>query len=153
MRKRWIQTGLKNKLVIGGVAILAVVTAVILAFVILRQREQMRQYLEQKAAVVARIAAQSASVGLVFDDVESVKSELEVVEVSPDVRFAAVYRPDGTLFTSHGDVPAAYGEIAKRHFAADQVVMASLQGGTPDSCTALQAVLPAMLATLPALPA
>lgn len=37
--------------------------------------------------------------------------------------------------------------------AADQVVMASLQGGTPDSCTALQAVLPAMLADLPALPA
>jgi hypothetical protein len=37
--------------------------------------------------------------------------------------------------------------------AADQVVMASLQGGTPDSCTALQAVLPAMLANLPALPA
>ena len=37
--------------------------------------------------------------------------------------------------------------------AADQVVMASLQGGTPDSCTALQTVLPAMLATLPALPA
>jgi uncharacterized protein DUF3558 len=36
--------------------------------------------------------------------------------------------------------------------AADQVVMASLQGGTPDSCTALQAVLPAMLATLPVLP-
>jgi hypothetical protein len=37
--------------------------------------------------------------------------------------------------------------------AADQVVMASLQGGAPDSCTALQTVLPAMLATLPALPA
>ena len=127
MRKRWIKTGLKNKLVIGGVAILAVVTAVILAFVILRQREQMRQYLEQKAAVVARIAAQSASVGLVFDDVESVESELEVVEVSPDVRFAAVYRPDGTLFTSHGDVPAAYAEIAKRHFTANQVVMREVE--------------------------
>jgi hypothetical protein len=35
--------------------------------------------------------------------------------------------------------------------APNQVVMASLQGGTPDSCTALQAVLPDLLGTLPAL--
>ena len=123
MRKRWFQTGLKNKLVIGGVAILAAVTAVILAFVILRQRQQMRELLEQNAAVVARIAAQSASVGLVFDDVESVKSELQVVELSPDVRFAAVYRPDGTLFASHGTVPGAYAEIAKRHFASNALAI------------------------------
>ena len=35
--------------------------------------------------------------------------------------------------------------------ASDQVVMASLQGGRPDSCTALQAVLPDVVAALPAL--
>jgi Protein of unknown function (DUF3558) len=35
--------------------------------------------------------------------------------------------------------------------APDQVVMASLQGGRPDSCTALQAVLPDLVANLPAL--
>jgi hypothetical protein len=35
--------------------------------------------------------------------------------------------------------------------ATDQVVMASLDGGTPDSCTALQAVLPAVVEGLPAL--
>ena len=35
--------------------------------------------------------------------------------------------------------------------AATQVVSASLQGGTPDSCTALQAVLPGVVANLPAL--
>jgi hypothetical protein len=35
--------------------------------------------------------------------------------------------------------------------ATDQVVMASLQGGTPDSCTALQAVLPAVVEGLPGL--
>jgi hypothetical protein len=35
--------------------------------------------------------------------------------------------------------------------APDQVVMASLEGGRPDSCTALQAVLPGLVANLPAL--
>jgi hypothetical protein len=35
--------------------------------------------------------------------------------------------------------------------AADQVLMASLEGGTPDSCTALQAVLPGVVENLPAL--
>lgn len=36
--------------------------------------------------------------------------------------------------------------------APDQVLMVSLAGGKPDSCTALQAVLPGVLANLPALP-
>ncbi len=35
--------------------------------------------------------------------------------------------------------------------ATDQVVMAALEGGTPDSCTALQAVLPGVVENLPAL--
>lgn len=37
--------------------------------------------------------------------------------------------------------------------ASDQVVLADLTGADPDSCTALQQVLPAILADLPALPA
>ena len=37
--------------------------------------------------------------------------------------------------------------------AATQVLSASLDGGTPDSCTALQRVLPGVVANLPALPA
>ena len=35
--------------------------------------------------------------------------------------------------------------------SATQVLSASLQGGSPDSCTALQAVLPGVIANLPAL--
>ena len=35
--------------------------------------------------------------------------------------------------------------------AANQVLSASLDGGSPDSCTALQAVLPGVVASLPAL--
>lgn len=35
--------------------------------------------------------------------------------------------------------------------AAEQAVLASLEGGVPDSCTALQAVLPAVLSNLPTL--
>jgi methyl-accepting chemotaxis protein len=128
MRKRWIQTGLKNKLVIAGVAILAAVIGVILTFVILRQRDQMREYLEQKAAIVARIAAQSAAVGLVFDDVESVNSELKVVEVSPDVTFAAVYRSDGRLFTSHGEVPQRHGETARGYRETPELAIHEVPG-------------------------
>jgi hypothetical protein len=37
--------------------------------------------------------------------------------------------------------------------AADQVVMASLEAGTPDSCTALQNLLPSVFANLPRAPA
>jgi methyl-accepting chemotaxis protein len=127
MRKFWIQAGLRNKLVVGGVAILLGVTAAILTIVILRQRNQMREYLEQKAEVVARIAAQSASVGLVFDDVDSVKSELRVVEVSPDVRFAAVFRREGTLFAAYGQPPEAYTQIAKAYFTNNQVAIREIE--------------------------
>jgi hypothetical protein len=35
--------------------------------------------------------------------------------------------------------------------APNQVLMASLEGGTPDSCTALQSVLPEVVGSLPAL--
>ena len=123
MTNRWMHLGLRNKLVIAGVGILLVLTAVILTMVIVRQQETMRGYLRQKAQVVARIAAQSAAVGLVFDDVDSVKSELKVVEVSPDVEFAAVYRRDGSLFAAHGDPPAAYNEVAKQYFGVNQVAL------------------------------
>lgn len=36
--------------------------------------------------------------------------------------------------------------------SATQVLSASLEGGSPDSCTALQSVLPGVVANLPALP-
>jgi methyl-accepting chemotaxis protein len=123
MKNRWIHLGLRNKLVIAGVVILLVLTTAILALVILRQQAKMREYLQQKAQVVARIAAQSASVGLVFDDVDSVKSELKVVEVSPDVSFAAVFRRDGNLFAAYGEPPPQYTEVAKQHFADQDVTL------------------------------
>ena len=124
MNNRWgIHLGLRNKLVMAGVVILLLLTAAILAIVILRQQAKMREYLQQKAQVVARIAAQSASVGLVFDDVDSVKSELKVVEVSPDVVFAAVFRRDGNLFAAYGEPPEEYTELAKAHFTSEDVAL------------------------------
>ena len=127
MAKRWTQMGLKNRLVLTAAAILFFVTLAVLALAVRRQHEKMREYLEQKAQVVARIAAQTASVGLVFDDVDSVKSELKVVDVSKDVKVAAVYRQDGRLFAFHGESPARYAEVAKpyftREFKADEVAL------------------------------
>ena len=102
MKIKWMQTGLKNRFVIAALLTLLCVTIGIVSFSIYEMRTQMRTYLEQKAEVVARIAAQSAAVGLVFDDVESVTSELKVVEVSPDVSFALVFRKDGSRFASYG---------------------------------------------------
>ncbi|MDX1630895.1 MAG: CHASE sensor domain-containing protein, partial [Thermoanaerobaculia bacterium] len=105
-RNRWtdwmdLQLGIKHKFVIAVAAILAVLTAGILTVVITSQRSQMRDYLVEKARVIANIAAKSAAVGLVFDDVDSVTTELQVVEESEDVAFAVVFRGDGTLFTGY----------------------------------------------------
>src|SRR6187549_3431926 len=126
MRKQWTHMGLKNRLVLTAAAILFLVTLAVLALAIRRQHDKMQEYLQQKAQVVARIAAQTASVGLVFDDVDSVKSELKVVEVSPDVRLAAVYRQDGRLFAYYGESPAPFGEVAKRYFARSDVQLAEV---------------------------
>ena len=130
MAKRWTQMGLKNRLVLTAAAILFFVTLAVLALAVRRQHEKMREYLEQKAQVVARIAAQTASVGLVFDDVDSVKSELKVVDVSKDVKVAAVYRQDGRLFAFHGEDPKPYNDVAKpyfnREFRADEVALADV---------------------------
>ena len=102
-RRRWkgIQLGIKNKFVLWAVVILAACTALILGFVINRQEDQMQSYLNEKARVIANIAAKSAAVGLVFDDIDSVTTELQVVQESEDVAFAVVYRRDGTLFTGY----------------------------------------------------
>ncbi|HEV8630136.1 MAG TPA: methyl-accepting chemotaxis protein [Thermoanaerobaculia bacterium] len=123
MKKRWTQMGLKNRFVLTAAAILFLVTTTVLALTIQRQQRKMREYLQQKAEVVARIAAQSASVGLVFDDVDSVKSELKVVEVSNDVSFAAVYRKDGRLFASYGESPAPYTRNAQPFFDRKDVAI------------------------------
>jgi methyl-accepting chemotaxis protein len=123
MKKQWLQMGLRNKVVAAAALILLVVTAAILWFVIAQQSKKMREYLEQKAEVVARIAAQSAAVGLVFDDVESVANELRVVEVSPDVSFAMVLRADGTRFASYGDEQVVpHVAAAEPYFESDRLV-------------------------------
>jgi methyl-accepting chemotaxis protein len=128
MKNSWMHLGLRNKLVIGGVAILLVLTAVILAIVISRQQRELDQYLQQKAKVVARIAAQSAAVGLVFDDVDSVKAELKVVEVSPDVRYAAVFRRDGQMFAAYGEPPQNLADVAKGYFQVEEVAVLERTG-------------------------
>ena len=55
----------------------------------------MMVYLDQKARVMALIGAQSASVGMMFDDIDSVSEALQAVENSPDAKFAIVFRTDG----------------------------------------------------------
>jgi len=123
VKKRWMQMGLRNRFVLAAATILFLVTVVVLALSIQRQHTKMREYLRQKAQVMARIAAQSASVGLVFDDVDSVKNELKVVEVSPDVKVAAVYRQDGKLFAAHGEAPGRYTPAVLRNLQSNQVVI------------------------------
>ncbi|HVS01900.1 MAG TPA: methyl-accepting chemotaxis protein [Thermoanaerobaculia bacterium] len=119
----WMQLGLKNKFVLAAFLLLLVVTSTILLFVTVRQRHQMQEYLRQKAEVIARIAAESVAAGLVFDDVESVTHELRVVEVSPDVRFAVVFRRDGTRFAAYGEELAEpHLAVAERYLATDQLV-------------------------------
>jgi len=116
--------GLKNKFTIAALAILFVVSLAILWVVGNAQRTEMTKSLEEKAEVIAQIASRSAAVGLVFDDVESVATELKVVEVSEDVTFAVVFRADGTQFAAYGEENAVpvQAEIQQRFGATDVVL-------------------------------
>jgi methyl-accepting chemotaxis protein len=131
MKIKGIQMGLRNRVVLAAAGILLLVTASILWFAINQQSEKMTEYLEQTAEVVARIAARSAAVGLVFDDVESVTSEIGVVEHFEDVSFARVFRADGTVFAAHGtdEEVEAHIEAAREHFDVDDEVVKLVQRG------------------------
>ena len=94
------KTGLKYKLFLGALGVLLFVAAFLFLFFPNRQYREMSEYLRQKAVVMARITAQSAALGLVFDDVDSVTSALAVLSNSPDADFAVVLRPDGSEFAT-----------------------------------------------------
>ncbi len=95
------RTGLKYKLFLAALLVLSSVAAFLFLFFPNRQYSEMSEYLRQKAVVMARITAQSAALGLVFDDVDSVTAALAVLSNSPDADFAAVLRPDGSEFASY----------------------------------------------------
>lgn len=94
--------GLKNRLFLAALAVLLSVSAFILVFFPNRQKDQMTEYLRQKATVMGRITAQGAALGLVFGDVESVTQSLQVLANSPDADFAVVLRAeDGAEFAAY----------------------------------------------------
>jgi len=95
-----LEFGLKMKLALAGLLILVAVAAFIGTFFPNRQQAKMSDYLDQKARVMALIAAQGAASGMLFDDPESVQRGLPAVQNSPDARFAIAYGNDGQEFAS-----------------------------------------------------
>jgi sensor histidine kinase regulating citrate/malate metabolism len=87
-----------------------------------RQQAEMSAYLEQKATVIAQIVSQSASVGMLFDDVDSVTNALKTVENSPDVEFAVLFRNDRSRFAAYrGERAAPYEAAVPELVAVDEV--------------------------------
>lgn len=93
--------GLKYRLFLAALVVLLSVSAFLFVFFPNRQHREMTNYLTDKAEVMARFTAQSAALGLVFDDIDSVGTALQVLDNSPDASFAVVLRPDGSEFAAY----------------------------------------------------
>ena len=122
-----IQLGIKQRFGLAALVVLVAVSAVILWFSNQQVTGLLGEYQEEKARVIAGITAQSSSVGLVFDDVESVESELLVVQASPDVRFAIVFGRDGEEFADYkGDQAQEYSQVGKTGLSKEEVLRGEL---------------------------
>ncbi|MBZ0115077.1 MAG: HAMP domain-containing protein [Thermoanaerobaculia bacterium] len=118
------QLGMKQRFGLAALVVLLAVSAFILWFTTRQQTHRLQENLKEKARVIAGITAQSASVGLVFNDVQSVGEELKVVEASPDVKFAVVFNRDGEQFAGfQPEAATPYLDIATEHQSATELEM------------------------------
>ncbi len=76
---------------IAGLLLLAAGIFVAIFFP-LRQEREMGKYLDSQTLVVSDITAQNVASALVFDDVEAVKTSLQLLKSAPEVQFALVIK-------------------------------------------------------------
>ncbi len=91
---------LRTKVVIVSGALLLVVALFIAVFFPLRQAREMGKYLDSQTLVVAELTAQNVASALVFEDIEAVKTSLQLLQSAPEVQFALVYK-DGAEVSSY----------------------------------------------------
>lgn len=125
---RTFELGLKAKLALAGLLILVGAALFVGTFFPNRQEAEMSAYLEQKATVITLIVAQSASVGMLFDDVDSVTTALRTVENSPDVEFAVLFRNNRSRFAAYRGERAAPYESALPELATGNDVSSRIVG-------------------------
>lgn len=87
-----IKLGIKGKFVSLAVALLLIVAAFIFVFFPQRQERQMSEYLNQKVFVISDMVSFSTTPGVLFDDLKSVETYLNILKSLEEVQFAIVYR-------------------------------------------------------------
>ncbi len=116
--------GMKQRFGLAALVVLLAVSIAILWFTASQQDRMLRQNMAEKARVIAGITAQSAGVGLVFDDVESVEQELTMVAASPDVQFAVVFDRTRQQFAGFQPEKAeAYLELSRSSLDKPEIEM------------------------------
>jgi signal transduction histidine kinase len=88
--------GIQQKFVTLLLASLLAVSVFIAVFFPMHLEQQMSNYLNQKALVLAQVTAYGTASGVVFDDTVAVKNALDGIRALPDVQFALVYSLNGT---------------------------------------------------------
>ncbi|MBK8946120.1 MAG: HAMP domain-containing protein [Ignavibacteriae bacterium] len=68
-----------------------------------KQKSEMTESLQEKSKVIAQMIAKTSEAGLIFDDVSSVQTHLEVFKEMSDVNFAVVLKKDGTKFSAFNE--------------------------------------------------
>jgi methyl-accepting chemotaxis protein len=97
---------IKQKLVAATALLLLLVGLFISFFFPLRQQSVMKEYLIDKASVVAGIIAHSSQAGLSFSDASAVNEVLNSLKSVNDVEFALVLDAQGKTFAEYGGVEA-----------------------------------------------
>jgi serine phosphatase RsbU (regulator of sigma subunit)/HAMP domain-containing protein len=109
--------GIKQKFVSLALALLASVALFILIFFPYRQQVQMSEYLQQKVFVISNMVAHSTTSGLLFDDVGSVKTYLDILKTLEEVQFALIYK-DGKKFSDYReDLSKVYQSNVNGHLS------------------------------------
>ncbi|MBN1568302.1 MAG: HAMP domain-containing protein [Acidobacteria bacterium] len=97
---------IKQKLVAAAALLLLLVGLFISFFFPLRQKSVMKEYLTDKASVVAGIIAHSSQAGLSFSDASAVNEVLNSLKSVGDVEFALVLDAQGNSFAEYGGAEA-----------------------------------------------
>ena len=93
---------LRTKIAVLFSAILAVVTGLIFVILPARMDATAREFVERRAAGVARILGGAVEAGLEFDDSENVRQLMRGAVDAPDVVYAVVRRADATVLAAVG---------------------------------------------------
>lgn len=92
--KKWL-TGIQQRFVVIVLALLIIIAVFISSFFPQRQQIQMNKYLNDKVFVTAQMIAFNASAGIMFEDIATVKSSMDVLPSLSGVKFVSIVDTTG----------------------------------------------------------